>query len=832
MAPSVRGGIPVPNGDQGRNVGSRDRNDRRAGALPTPSGRGDNNQQNRRPSMRDTAQAPWRSSLDLVWSYSRSQAFYGDNIGTSPSFVDRHWAGPSNANGGMDYSVDETSLGEEDDLYESDYSHDEEDDSRYDEDEYRRSRYDDIIAQSPAGPMEWQDEQLPPNAVSRQQDLSTLGRRERRGSRHSSPGRRGVKKTTERIAQDSKTTNRNIKRITDDSNEEDERSRSRSRSPKRVGLSRPRSSHLRYSSSNQNNKISQEQSSLPILRSIRSNMNKNQNRPSVDERSSLLRQPSKQYLSLHDHEDQEQEQIQRRPPFLKTPSWFRNSGVSASSGKYRMQGYGTSTFWQSWFNTVNALIGIGILALPLAISYAGLIPGIILFILSGLVTNYTGKVLAHIMSAEPSLRTYADIGNFAFGSRARILVSFFFCLELWAVSTALVILFGDSLHALVLSTSKEGNASKFVVDLANWSPAAYKAIGIVIVLPTMFLPLRFLSPISVVGIISVVTLFVVVLSDGLIKKTSPGSLWQPMQIDLGPQWMRFPLSFGLIMSGFSSHPIIPSLFKDMRNPRQFCQMLDWAYIAATVIYLGMGLVGYFMFGRLVSDEITRDLAKTAGYPRILNKVAIWLIIINPLSKFALAARPLVTTVELILGVEASQVPNHIPESPKDAFNTSVATSDERQDEDDEYSEPATAVRNSKQNGATAHELQNDDNVQHSPGEHEESPLIGSAITLRAAQRTANWSRLTRLSTRIGVQILITIAIGLTAIILPGFEKVMAFLGAFLACVTCIFGPLLAKLRLFRHEMSTRQIVLDCTILIITFFVASIGTAWSFIPIRH
>ncbi|PWN38531.1 uncharacterized protein FA14DRAFT_160036 [Meira miltonrushii] len=828
MAQPAREGIPVPKGDQSRNVESVNNNNRRTGALATPSGRGSINHQARRPSVRETTQAPWRSSLDLVWSYSRSQAFYGDNISTSPSFVDRHWAGPSNVNGGIDSSMDEASIDEEEELDESDYS--DEDEEGYD-DEYRRSRYDDVVAASPAGPMEWQDEQLPPNAVGRQQDLSMLGRRVRRGSRESSPGRRGIKRTSERKPQtNTRTTNRNIKRITDDSNEEDERSRSRSRSPKRVGVSRPGSSHLRFSSSNKPDSDGQEQGSLPILRSIRSNMNKRNLDSTANERSSLLRKDSKRYLSVDDDDELEEAQGLQRPPFLKTPSWFRNSGVSATSGKYRMQGYGSSTFWQSWFNTVNALIGIGILALPLAISYAGLIPGIILFILSGLVTNYTGKVLAHIMSAEPSLRTYADIGNFAFGSRARILVSFFFCLELWAVSTALVILFGDSLHALVLSTSKEGNPSNFISELATWSPAAYKAIGVLIVLPTMFLPLRFLSPISVVGIVSVVTLFVVVLSDGLIKKTSPGSLLQPMPIDLGPQWMRFPLSFGLIMSGFSSHPIIPSLFKDMRNPRQFCQMLDWAYIAATLIYLGMGLIGYLMFGRMVSDEITRDLSQTDGYPRILNKVAIWLIIINPLSKFALAARPLVTTVELVLGVEQSQVPNPASSSPK---ITPSATVDVTSPGD---ATPTTRVETTptKHNGAVESENldEQQDNAQNAAGAHEESPLMGSTITLRAAQRTANWSKSTRLGTRIGVQVLITVAIGTTAIVLPGFEKVMAFLGAFLACVTCIFGPLLAKLRLFRHEMSKKQIMLDFTILIITFFVASFGTAWSFIPIKH
>jgi len=107
------------------------------------------------------------------------------------------------------------------------------------------------------------------------------------------------------------------------------------------------------------------------------------------------------------------------------------------------------------------------------------------------------------MSTEPSLRTYADIGNFAFGTRARLIVSFFFCIELWAVATALIILFGDSARALVLSSTGKHGAQGSLEFMTNWPPAAFKALGTLIVLPTMFLPLKFLSPISVVGIISI-----------------------------------------------------------------------------------------------------------------------------------------------------------------------------------------------------------------------------------------------------------------------------------------------------------------------------------------
>lgn len=142
--------------------------------------------------------------------------------------------------------------------------------------------------------------------------------------------------------------------------------------------------------------------------------------------------------------------------------------------------------------------------------------------------------------------------------------------------TALIILFGDSVYAMFGG---------------YLTPAAFKAIGLAIILPTIFLPLNLLSPVSVIGIVSTFTLFGVVLLDGLIKKEAPGSLWQPATTHLLPEWSRFPLSFGLIMSGFSSHPIIPSLYKDMRDPRKFSKMLNLAYVGATIIYLSMGMVG-------------------------------------------------------------------------------------------------------------------------------------------------------------------------------------------------------------------------------------------------
>jgi hypothetical protein len=38
-------------------------------------------------------------------------------------------------------------------------------------------------------------------------------------------------------------------------------------------------------------------------------------------------------------------------------------------------------------------------------------------------------------------------------------------------------------------------------------------------------------------------------------------------------------------------------------------------------------------------QITKDLARTPGFPPLLNQIALWTIVLNPVTKFALATRP-------------------------------------------------------------------------------------------------------------------------------------------------------------------------------------------------
>lgn len=771
-------------------------------------------------------QPAWRSSLDLVWSYSRSQAFYGNNIATSPSFVERRWAGQDlETEGDSIYDDDQEYISGEDDQDDSISQHSHAESSTDTASMTSDARF------GPSDEFEWEGEALPPNATQR-------SHRRRRRSRPRDPRLEQLESADEQDRSDE---------------------RSRSRSPKR--LAGPGGIRERAS----NSKLNPNRSDLHRRShfSTGSGVSDGLRDPFAEdeaEQAALQRQQRSKDSESTPLLSRASETTLGKKPSMNSYGALRRTSESGaistrSESSYQVIELGNSTLLQSWFNTVNALVGVGILALPLAFSYAGWIGGTVLFLVCGLLTNYTGKVLAKIMAKEPSLRTYADIGSYAFGPSARILISLFFCLELWAVSVALIILFGDSMSAI----------------FPHIAPSAFKILGYCLVLPSVFLPLKFLSPISVIGIVSTFTLVVVVISDGLIKKEAPGSLWSIAPTTLGPRWDRLPLSFGLIMSGFSSHPIIPSLVRDMKDPSKFPRMLNLAYVAATILYLGMGMVGYAMFGTSVSEEITKDLAKTPGFPVVLNSIAIWLIVINPLSKFALATRPIQTTFEILLGIDDQTAARMERSRMSKSRRSSAARSIKARPESAQQQQPLPQPQEGEVPSLQQHQAQQQERnsmvteastaplsvspsnpnaggrvsfatpaptqtSQQSPAPHlepspspgGENPLEGSAISLHAAQYTSKLTRRTRHNLQIILKIALTALITITAIVLPGFEKVMAFLGAFLAFATCVFGPLLANLKLFGAQMRAWRIALDVAILGMSAVMATTGTIWAFL----
>lgn len=160
--------------------------------------------------------------------------------------------------------------------------------------------------------------------------------------------------------------------------------------------------------------------------------------------------------------------------------------IQDEEGKRQNVVVGRSTVPQTTFNSVNVLIGVGLLSLPLAMKQAGWFLGLLFLLFSAVTTSYTAKILAKCLDVDSTLVTYADLAYISFGHHARLITSFLFCLELVGACVALVVLFADSLHALIP-----------LLSILQW-----KVVCGVILIPLNFVPLRYLSVTSILGILS------------------------------------------------------------------------------------------------------------------------------------------------------------------------------------------------------------------------------------------------------------------------------------------------------------------------------------------
>jgi vesicular inhibitory amino acid transporter len=155
-------------------------------------------------------------------------------------------------------------------------------------------------------------------------------------------------------------------------------------------------------------------------------------------------------------------------------------------GKIVLAVAGQSTLPQTIFNSINVLIGVGLLSLPMGFKYAGWVCGMTFLLLSAVVTSYTARLLAKCMDVDASLITFADLAFISYGQNARIATSVLFTLELVAACVALVVLFADTLNLLIPG-----------VGVDQW-----KILSGLLLIPLNFVPLRLLSFSSVVGIFS------------------------------------------------------------------------------------------------------------------------------------------------------------------------------------------------------------------------------------------------------------------------------------------------------------------------------------------
>lgn len=311
-------------------------------------------------------------------------------------------------------------------------------------------------------------------------------------------------------------------------------------------------------------------------------------------------------------------------------------------------GYSGASLSSAVFSLSTSIVGAGIMGLPATMNTVGLIPGLILIVLSGFLTNTSIDFLLKY-SATSNAVSYGGVMADSFGRVGRILLQLCIIINNFGLLVVYLIIIADVLSG---STSSSVHHSGVLEEWAGaqtwWNSRVSVMLFTTVLILAPLASFRHVDSLKLSSALSVALaiLFVVVTAAIAVYKLAAGTISPPklfpeLSLDLSTILDYFSVVPILVTAYICHHSVHPVL-NELQDDTQSKTAVRVSLVLCTAIYLATSAFGYLLFGESTLSDVLSNFDSELEVPNaaILADIvrvgyAVHLMLVFPLLHFSL-----------------------------------------------------------------------------------------------------------------------------------------------------------------------------------------------------